>query len=238
VAFQKGHTINNGRIPSDKTRQKMSAVRKGRKIWSDEQRAEIAVRMKGNKNTLGRKHTPTACKKISEARKGIKFSEEHLKHLSESHRGHKPTKETCQRLSEANMGHKSYPRTEEWRKMRSEMSRGEKSYAWRGGISFEPYCPEFNRNLKERVRDAYGRRCYLCLTTEEENKRRLSIHHNDYNKMQGCGKRPWNLLPLCHRCHARTNGNRWYWFSLLYNYWAMNPEINFASYEVIFLEEV
>jgi len=61
------------------------------------------------------------------------------------------------------------------------------------------------------------------------------VHHLDYNKMQGCETKDWNLLPLCTRCHAKTNFNRWYWFSLLFNHWAMNPEINFRMGEKIWL---
>lgn len=101
---------------------------------------------------------------------------------------------------------------------------GSKSNRWKGGKSFEPYCEKFNRNLKESVREKYERKCYLCAMDEKDNGAKLSIHHCDYNKMQGCGKRSWNLLPLCHHCHIKTNNNRWYWFALLYNHWATNSE--------------
>jgi hypothetical protein len=96
---------------------------------------------------------------------------------------------------------------------------------WKGGISFEPYCPAFTKKLKEEIREKFGRKCYLCPKTEEENGRKLDVHHCDYNKGQGCGQR-WSLIPLCHRCHIKTNFNRHYWFNLLSNYWALNPEIN------------
>ena len=99
---------------------------------------------------------------------------------------------------------------------------------WRGGKSFEPYCFKFTTNLKESVRDRFGRTCFLCPTTEEENGRKLCVHHVDYNKGQGCGH-AWSLLPLCDSCHSRTNYNRWYWFGLLNCYWAYNPLINFHT---------
>lgn len=82
------------------------------------------------------------------------------------------------------------------------------------------YCPKFNFSLKERIRDEFGRTCFLCPTTEEENGVKLSVHHVDYNKGQGCGHE-WNLVPLCRKCHVKTNYNRWHWFNLLGNYWAI-----------------
>jgi hypothetical protein len=104
---------------------------------------------------------------------------------------------------------------------------------WRGGISFEPYCPKFTERLKEKIRETFGRKCYICAKTEKENIKHLSVHHCDYNKGQGCGQK-WSLLPLCHKCHIKTNINRWYWFNLLSNYWAMNKEINEGATGVLY----
>lgn len=103
---------------------------------------------------------------------------------------------------------------------------GENSPHWRGGISFGPYCPKFNNQRKEQVRDQFGRKCLIC--GQPENGQRLCVHHVDYNKMQGCGH-SWNLVPLCASCHAKTNGDRWYWFCLLHNWWACQPDINFTG---------
>jgi hypothetical protein len=95
--------------------------------------------------------------------------------------------------------------------------------AWKGGISFEPYCHKFNDTIKEEIRDAFGRRCFLCGTPE--NGRKLHVHHIDYNKTQGCKGQKWALLPMCIGCHTKTGFNRYYYFNLLINYWAMNNEI-------------
>lgn len=103
--------------------------------------------------------------------------------------------------------------------------RGPDNPQWRGGRSFEPYCPHFNQALKESVRDEFGRRCFLCGKDEKSNCRRHHIHHVDYNKGQGCGQR-WSLVPLCGSCHGKTNKNRWHWFNLMANYWVMDLEIN------------
>lgn len=103
---------------------------------------------------------------------------------------------------------------------------GDKNPRWRGGVSFEPYCTKFNNDIKESVRDAFGRRCYLC--GEHENGYKLNIHHVDYNKSQGCRGLKWSLVPLCKSCHMRTNARRWYWFALLRDYW-LSEHIDFDN---------
>lgn len=114
---------------------------------------------------------------------------------------------------------------------RSSIRTGPKCPRWKGGISYLPYCIKFNASLKERVRDAFGRKCYLCSTTEKENGEKLSVHHCDFNKQQGCTQaRGWKLLPLCRICHGKTNGNRHHYFNLLANYWLDNPDIHFNSF--------
>lgn len=109
------------------------------------------------------------------------------------------------------------------RKCQYEAQSGAGNKSWLGGISFEPYCPKFNEKLKECIREQFDRKCFLC--GAPENGQRLHVHHVDYNKGQGCG-RQWSLITLCSSCHAKTNYNRHYWFNLLSNYWATNPEIH------------
>jgi len=102
-----------------------------------------------------------------------------------------------------------------------EYSIGENNPNWRGGSSFEPYCPKFNNAKREEVRDRYGRKCLSCGLSEDENISKsgrhikLAVHHIRYDKTEGCdGKEMW-LCPLCMRCHSRTNGNRDEWQALL-----------------------
>jgi len=233
IAWNKGIEGSTPGWPKGKprpieSRRKMAASQKGNQnalghVVSEEARKAISYANKGNQTQLGRKHTEEARQKMSKANigravwnKGRPWSEDTREKLSKSHIGQEPW----------NKG-KSDVYSEYTLLVMSEAKRGNKSPGWKGGISFEPYCEKFNEALKESVRIKFNRTCYLCPTTESETTKKLSIHHNDYNKMQGCGKRPWNLIPLCAKCHPKTNHNRWYWFSLLYNYWALNPEINF-----------
>jgi len=92
---------------------------------------------------------------------------------------------------------------------------GEKSPLWKGGISFEPYCPKFNNQLKERIRIKYGRKCFLCGCFE--NGRKLAIHHVDYDKTQGCNGKEFRLIPLCGSCHGKTTTKNRDHYTLLFN---------------------
>ena len=87
---------------------------------------------------------------------------------------------------------------------------GKNSVHWRGGRSFEPYCYKFNKQKREEIRERHSRRCFLCGRTEEANGRKLDVHHVNYDKNQGCESN-WDLIPLCKKCHAKTNSKRYLW---------------------------
>ena len=74
----------------------------------------------------------------------------------------------------------------EARRKLSESHLREKNPLWKNGASFYPYCPKFNKVLKERVRNFFGNQCVLCKTTPEENGKNLSVHHVFTEKMTCC----------------------------------------------------
>lgn len=94
---------------------------------------------------------------------------------------------------------------------RNEYKRGENSPMWKNGASFEPYCPKFNESFKEDVRAKYDRKCFLCGKSEEDNGQKLSVHHVNYDKSCLCNEIDCEFVPLCKRCHGKTNGNVEYW---------------------------
>ncbi len=153
-------------------------------------------------------------RKISKALLGHKVSQETRNKISLFHKGRmngrlgkKHTEEAKRKMS---LSHKGKKLTEEHKRKLSISHQGAKSCLWRGGISFEPYGLEFNENLKEVIRNRDRRKCQICEKTELENKRRLQIHHIDYNKRNN---NPNNLISLCLICHMKTNHNRDYWNS-------------------------
>ena len=90
---------------------------------------------------------------------------------------------------------------------------GEKSFFWKGGISFEPYPIGWTNGLKESIRKRDNYVCQLCGIHQDELKgwyRKLDIHHIDYDKNN---LDPNNLISLCRSCHRKTNHNRDYWIS-------------------------
>lgn len=184
--------------------------------------------------TTGQKRSDETKQLLSEVHKGI----------PSGRKGKKASISTIQKMQIANLGKKHPnrkrpgPHTEEHRRKIGNAHRGrarpklrgEHSPNWKGGKSFEPYCPAFTKQLKEDIRNVFRRRCFLCGLSE--NGKRLHVHHCDYNKGQGCGQR-WSLIPLCQSCHSKTNFNRHYYFNLLANYWALNPEITFMPFVVV-----
>lgn len=102
----------------------------------------------------------------------------------------------------------------------SETSKGENNPNWQGGISFGKYCPKFNDEFKEYIRDKFGRVCFQCGKTEEENGRRLSVHHVNYDKNCGCAETEEDkkvddgtcqFIPLCISCNVQANYDRDKW---------------------------
>lgn len=88
----------------------------------------------------------------------------------------------------------------QYRKIMSEVCKGEKCYLWRGG-SYEPYSEDFNEELKEQIRDRDNRICQFCGVPECECIEKLHIHHIDCNKKNNNLD---NLISLCRSCHAKT----------------------------------
>lgn len=85
--------------------------------------------------------------------------------------------------------------------------KGSKNPNWKGGLSFEPYGIEFNNELKAKVRKRDNYTCQNCKKSQKK-KRKLDIHHIDYNKKSSDIN---NLISLCLTCHMKTNFNRKKW---------------------------
>lgn len=79
----------------------------------------------------------------------------------------------------------------------------ENSPNWLGGISQLPY-PFGWRKINILIRKRDEDKCVICSRWGNQ------VHHIDYNK-QNCKKD--NLITLCNKCHAKSNGNRDYWFA-------------------------
>lgn len=170
---------------------------------ADKIRKETSKRVKGNKN-------PTCdlkiAKKVSESLK--KYLKEHPEERigeNNSFYGKSHTEEYKKIAKESRIGKRSYNDEQYKRKIENQPC-GKDSHLWQGGISYEIYPKEFNKELKKyiKIRDNYT--CIIC----DKKTQKLDIHHIDYDKMNSDEK---NLISLCHSCHSKTNINRVQWQS-------------------------
>jgi len=173
------------------TRRKIGESLKGRHLSEDHRR-------KISESLTGRPRSEEDRRKISEGKKANPLSDETRKKMSKSHKGRRLTDETRRKMSEA--------------------KKGEKHPRWRGGTSFEPYCILFNNEFRERVRAFFGYLCINCGKSQSENLtkigkvRCLTVHHVNYRKDSCCVfDAPRLFVPLCLKCHNKTQHNRLYW---------------------------
>lgn len=188
-------------LPID-VRKKMSAASIG-KVFTPEHRESIRQaakrRLSDPKNhpMYGRTHSPESIKKMRNVKLGKQVSDETRAKLSDACMGEKNgfygkthSKESRQSMS-ATKQHLSYDEWEEFAKD-------------------QPYCPKFNEVCRESNREKYDRQCFVCSKPESENVLssgkhiKLSVHHIDMDKTQGCDGHEWRLVPLCRHHHGSS----------------------------------
>lgn len=203
--------------PSEETKKKLSESKMGIKNpmfgnhHSEKTKKRIRDMTSGeNSPNYGKHRTDATKKKISESRIG-KYGGENNPNY-----GKHPSEETlkkmrCERPSISGKNNPNYGRG----------LFGEFNGNWRGGISFEPYCQEFNGRLKQQIRDQYGNCDFLSGLPDficniiNNTIYKLDVHHVDSNKNQGCDDVKWKLVPLSRKNHARMNGNAMFWEKLI-----------------------
>lgn len=175
----------------------------------------------GDKNPAKR---PEVRKKISDKAKyrgGYKLSNEHKKKLSIINKDrwkYQIKKINCiicgtekqVKPSQKNPTFCSRKCFGEWKKVNF---CSENNPNWIDGRSFEAYAPEFNKKLKERIKNRDKYTCQLCSDKIEKQtqKRFMTVHHIDYNK-QNCDEQ--NLITLCNLCNSSVNSSRDEWKNL------------------------
>ncbi len=149
-------------------------------------------------------------KKIGDANKKRIFSDETRRKMSAA--SSNISEETRRKISVALKGKKHSEET------RMKMSAGQQNIPyedWEGFARDNPYCPAFNEACKESNRDKYDRECFICGLSESENKtstnksNKLSVHHIDMDKTQGCDGKRWKLIPVCIHCHNKIHTKLW-----------------------------
>jgi hypothetical protein len=187
------HGQMKGKHHSLETKAKLSAIEK--------QQKEL------HQYWLGKHISEETKTKISLANKGHKHTEEHKESISRKMKGVPKSEEARNNIKEATI--------KMWQDIDYiQKHSGENNSNWLGGISYEPYTKEFNRQLKLFVRTRDNFTCQLCKIPEKEMTEKLTSHHIDYDK-KNC--LPINLISLCRSCHTKTNHKREYCKTYLSN---------------------
>jgi len=200
-------------------KKRLSEAHKG-KVLSEETKRKISETLKKNPSFKGKKHTTESKEK------------NRLKHLGKTAWNKGLTKDTDERV--AGYGKTNSKTRKQLIADKSDKIKifgrgvnpfragklnfwygkdrsGELNPNWQGGISAEPYAPEWNEKLREKIRNKFDRICQLCTKSEPENEwGKLQVHHIDYNK-KNCDEK--NLIPLCVGCNFKVNYNRPKWIN-------------------------
>lgn len=162
----------------------------------------------------GKTQTPESNEKRRQAMKGHVFSEEHNKKISITRTGMSFSPEHRARISKG----KKNPSQETRKRLSSnhaDVSK-ENNPRWKGGISFEPYCPKWTEDLRIRIRAFFDNQCVACGKSSIENKKNLSCHHVEYNKKACCDGKLVQFAALCNKHHSKTNEDRDRWEAMLH----------------------
>jgi len=182
------------RYEDPKAHEKLSVA--GKKYWKDPKARE-------KQSATRKKHfedNSEAHEKLSAAKK------EYFKDNPEAHK-------------KASAAQKKYakdnPTSDEIRKKMSATQQGIKYDDWVTFAKDKPYCPAFNEACRESNREKYGRKCFICGLHESKNitrngkQKKLSVHHVDMQKDQGCNGHAWKLVPICLRHHKAAHTSLW-----------------------------
>jgi len=213
--------------------------RRGYKQTEDHKR-KLGEERKGEKNPFyGKKHTSETKEKISKNRKGKNIKESHwlykkgylvtgeknsnygknenLKGKKNPFYGKKHNETSKNKIRLFNIG-KIVPEEikEQIRKKMIGTRCGDQNPAWKGGISYEPYCQSWtDKEYKESIKKRDG---YKCLNPEcNKISNQLCLHHIDYNK-KNC--HPFNIITVCNSCNGKANKDReWHtqWYKAIIN---------------------
>jgi len=122
---------------------------------------------------------------------------------SESHKGIPKSKAVKRKISATKKGK---PKSEAEKQKYSAAKQGIPYDEWEAYACEKKYCPKFNDACRESNREKYGRECFICGKTEKANGQKLSVHHVDMDKAQGCESN-WKLVPLCRSCHIAAHND-------------------------------
>lgn len=207
------------RVVSEETRKKISIATSGKN------NPMYGTDRSGERNPMYGKHlSEESKKKMSESKKGTIVSEKTREILSINNSGsgnpmygRNHTEEAKKKISDANKGRLIGELNPFFGKHHTEETKSIISAAhWIDGRSYEPYCPKWTPELRERIRAFFGYECILCGKSENKNNRKLDCHHVEYDKQACCDGKEVHFAALCRSCHTKTNFDRERWENIIH----------------------
>ena len=167
--------------------------------------------------------------KIRRSLLGRHHTKKEKKRMTKAHRKQriKATEETKEKIRKALV---IKCLSEEYRQRMSARFQGISYDEWESFAKEQLYCPRFNEVCRESNREKYGRRCFICGLPESENiastgkHKKLSVHHVDMNKRQGCDGVRWKLVPVCLKHHIHSELWKARIMYLLENVWTSTAD--------------
>ncbi len=152
-------------------------------------------------------HTEEAKKKMSEAKMGENnsfFGKHHLPNTLPPRGGE-------------NNGMYGKKHTEKSKQLMSAKLQNVLIEDWKGYSNKNRYCNMWTEEVRERVRNMFDGLCFICGKDENTNGRKMSVHHVDNDRNQGCNGVQWKLVPLCNSCHGKIGHDPDPWNRLITN---------------------
>jgi len=212
-----------GRLgPQTPEGKELAAWNRGKQL-SPSHRAAISKALKGKPKTA--EHA----KHISEARTGVRRSPEAREHIRAANQARRKqaiyTCKNCGKTWQAYQGlkHRAQGKGGSFCSVKclTAFYSGPRHYNWKGGTTPEilARCGESRwKALADFIRARDDNHCRLC--GRSYKKRKLPVHHI-IPWIENGPDEPWNLISLCHRCHAKVDHDPSTWrdtlFSLIAN---------------------
>ena len=193
------------RVVSVETRRKISKANKGKpsafkgRHHSEDAKQKLREKQKAWQSTHIFRHTDETKKRISEAHKGKVFSVEHKRNIGKSKQG-KPSWSKGKKLGQLPLV---------VRQKMSEVRKGEKNPAWRGGISSKHTLLRESiegRLWKEAV---FKRDAWTCQKCKDKKGGNLNAHHiRPFSKFPELRFVVDNGITLCKKCHKKEHNGQ------------------------------
>ncbi|MCK9355133.1 MAG: NUMOD3 domain-containing DNA-binding protein [Gallionella sp.] len=199
---------------TEEHKRKLSEAAKRRKPSFLGKHHSLETRAKLKLSHLGKKrqpHTKETRRKMSEIRKGIKFSSEHIQKLRDSHLGIKMSDQAKNKLS------KHFRNAHKGKKNPMYNRRGSLSPKWKGGLTAKHLIVRGSLEYRLWREAVFKRDSYTCIKCGDNRGGNLEADHI----------KPFSLYPelrfaidngrtLCHSCHQQTDtyGYRVYHYAI------------------------